>query len=71
MNHISQTDPDELPAEIDFSGLAPDWEQTRRRREAALQHLVRLDPDLIEFFKTEQAVNEALRQVMQDRQTAA
>lgn len=72
MNHTSQIeDFDELPEEIDFSDLQPDWEQTKRRREAALAHLVRLEPDLIEFFKTPEAINEALRQVMQDRQRAA
>lgn len=60
---------DDTPEEIDFSkvklirrGLPPSH---------PLAGAVRLDPDILEFFKTPEAVNEALRRVMQEMQDAA
>jgi hypothetical protein len=60
---------DDAPEEIDFSkvklvrrGLPPSH---------PLAGAVRLDPDILEFFKTPEAVNEALRRVMREMQGAA
>lgn len=62
---------DDLPAEIDFTNLKPDWAQTEKRRAIARANLVKLDPELIAFFKTPEAINEALRRVMREMQNAA
>lgn len=60
---------DDAPDEIDFSkvkvirrGLPPSH---------PLAGTVRLDPDILEFFKTPEAINEALRRVMHDSQDTA
>lgn len=60
---------DDAPEEIDFSkvklirrGLPPSH---------PLAGAVRLDPDVLEFFKTPEAVNEALRRLMREMQNAA
>lgn len=62
---------DDGPAEIDFSQAKIDWERTRRFRAQAATKLVRLDPDIIQFFKTPESINEALRRVMSEMKDAA
>jgi hypothetical protein len=52
---------DDLPSEIDFSKV-----EFIRRGPKRKVVLVRLDPDLADFFKTTEAVNEALRRVMHE-----
>jgi len=61
---------DDLPDELDFDSLKPDVERTRRFRAQAVARQL-LDPDVLEFFKTPDAINAALRQVMNERQQAA
>lgn len=62
---------DDLPAELDLEAMQMDVERTRRfRRMAAARHL-QLDPEIVEFFKTPEAINEALREVMEERLRAA
>jgi len=57
---------DDAPAEIDFSTVT-----LVRRGFHPFMHTVTLAPDVAEFFKTPEAVNEALRQVMREMQDAA
>jgi uncharacterized protein (DUF4415 family) len=45
-------DDDPLDHEIDFSKVKIDVEHTRRMKERALAGQVRIDSDLLEFFKT-------------------
>lgn len=61
---------DDLPDELDFSTLKPDVERTRRFRAQAVARQL-LDADVLEFFKTPDAINAALRQVMNERRQAA
>lgn len=61
---------DDAPAEIDFTQIKIDWERTRRFRAQAAAKPVRLDPDIIQFFKTSEAINEALRRVMSEMKDA-
>jgi uncharacterized protein (DUF4415 family) len=58
---------DDIEPEYDLEKMEIDRERTRKYRELALRNLVRLDPDVAEFFKTPEEVNEALRQVMRER----
>jgi uncharacterized protein (DUF4415 family) len=58
---------DDIEPEYDLEKMGIDRERTRKYRELALRNLVRLDPDVAEFFKTPEEVNEALRQVMRER----
>jgi hypothetical protein len=57
---------DDLPAEIDFSKV-----EFIRRGPKCDAVFVRLDPDLADFFKTSEAVNEALRRMMREMQDGA
>jgi hypothetical protein len=43
-------------------------EEGREYRGMLYRRFVELDPDIAEFFKTSQAVNEALRRVMREMQ---
>jgi len=61
---------DDLPAEIDLSKMKPDIERTRKYRALAVARQL-LEPDIMEFFKTPEAINEALREVMNERKRAA
>jgi predicted RNase H-like HicB family nuclease len=47
--------------------MEADLERTLRFRERVLKHLVRLDPDVAEVFKSPEEVNEALRRVMREQ----
>ncbi len=58
---------DDIEPEYDLEKMEVDIERTRKYRELALRNLVRLDPDVAEFFKTPEEVNEALREVMRER----
>lgn len=62
---------DDLPAELDLESLKPDVERTRRFRALAAARGLRLDPDVVEFFKTPEAINDALRRVMNEMRNAA
>lgn len=61
---------DELPEELDFTAITPDMERTRRFRIQAVARQL-LDADVLEFFKTPEAINAALRQVMSEQRKAA
>jgi hypothetical protein len=54
---------DDLPPEIDFSKV--EFIRPGPKRDAVF---VRLDPDLSDFFKTSDTINETLRRVMREMQ---
>lgn len=58
---------DDLPAELDLGAMKVDEEQTRRFRALAAVRQLHLDPEVVEFFKTPEAINEALREMMNQR----
>lgn len=58
---------DDLPAELDLETMKVDEARTRRFRTLAAARQLQLDPDVVEFFKTPEAINEALREVMNQR----
>jgi uncharacterized protein (DUF4415 family) len=60
---------DELPTELDIANMKPDVGRTERLRTYARMRQIQLDPDLVEFFKTSEAINEALRRVMREMQS--
>jgi hypothetical protein len=60
---------DDLPAELDFTNLKPDWEQTQKRRAMARARLIQLDADLAALFPDSLAVNAALRELLTRRQS--
>ncbi|MFN0121447.1 MAG: hypothetical protein ACKV2V_13190 [Blastocatellia bacterium] len=62
---------DDLPPEVDLAGLECDKEREQRFRAQARGVVLRLAPDLAEFYKTPEAAVETLRRVMNERQEAA
>ncbi|MGH9837778.1 MAG: hypothetical protein ACREEM_03235 [Blastocatellia bacterium] len=60
---------DELPAELDFTNLKPDWAQTEKRRALARARMIQLDADLAAIFPDSLAVNAALRELLARRQS--
>jgi len=60
---------DNGPDEIDFSKARV----VRRGLPSShpMANTVRVEPDILEFFKTPETINEALREVMNERQRAA
>lgn len=60
---------DDLPAELDFTRLKPDWERTERQRALARARLIQLDADLLAFFPDSFTVNQALRELLTRRQS--
>ena len=62
---------DDLPGELDLEAMKVDVERTGRLRAQAAARQLQLDPDVIEFFKTPKAINEALRKVMNEQRRAA
>jgi hypothetical protein len=64
---------DDIEPEYDLDQMEVDIERTRKFRAAALTRLraVTLDPDIFAFFKTPEAVNEALRRVMNEMRGGA
>ncbi len=59
---------DDLPAELDFTKLKPDWERTEKQRALARARLIQLDSDLLTAFPDSFAVNQALRELLARRQ---
>jgi hypothetical protein len=62
---------DDIGPEYDLANMKLDIERTEKYRALARARMIRLDPDIVAFFKTPEAINEALRRVMQERQPAA
>ncbi|MFN0107827.1 MAG: hypothetical protein ACKVZH_03165 [Blastocatellia bacterium] len=60
---------DDLPAELDFTKLKPDWERTERQRALARARVIQLDADLLASFPDSSAVNQALRELLVRRQS--
>lgn len=60
---------DDLPAELDFTKLKPDWERTERQRALARARIIQLDADLLASFPDSFAVNQALRELLARRQS--
>jgi len=60
---------DDLPPQLDFTNLKPDWEQTEKRRAVARARVIQLDPDLAAIFGDSLAVNQALRELLARRQS--
>jgi hypothetical protein len=52
---------DDIAPEYDLANMKVDVGRTNRFRAHAHVRMVQLDPDIIEFFQTPEAVNEALR----------
>ena len=61
---------DDIASDYDLSKLPRAIEQERRFRAQARAHLIRLAPDVAEVFPTSEAVNEALRQLIQEKKAA-
>jgi hypothetical protein len=62
----------DVEPEYDFAAIREEAKRQAREYPGILSGmLVRLDPELSAFFKTPEAVTEALRQVMTERQGAA
>jgi hypothetical protein len=55
---------DDVAPEYDVAHMKVDIERTKRFRAHARARMIEIDPDIIEFFKTPEAVNEALRALM-------
>ena len=65
-------DPTDVEPEYDLPTIREQARREGREYRGILSgHLVKLAPDVAEFFKTAEAVNEALRRVMQQMQDAA
>jgi hypothetical protein len=65
-------DPTDVEREYDLPAIREQARREGREYRGILSgHLVKLAPDVAEFFKTAKAVNEALRRVMQEMQDAA
>ncbi len=63
---------DELPAELDIDAIRTETKRQGREYRGRFSGTgVRVEPELIEFFKTPEAINEALRRVMAEQQKAA
>lgn len=63
---------DDVEPEYDFAVLKARAKELGREYRGVLSGmLVRLDPELSAFFQTPEAVNEALRRVMREMQSAA
>lgn len=52
------------PEEMAFEPLA-DYSHLKFRRRKGVRNLVELDPDIAEFYKSSDAVNNALRKLME------
>jgi len=52
---------DDIAPEYDLANMKVDVERTMRFRAYARSRMIEIDPDIIEFFKTPEAVNDALR----------
>ena len=57
------------PQEMAFEPL-PDYSHLKFKRRKGLRNLVELDPDLAAFYRSSDAVNNALRKVMEALPTA-
>jgi hypothetical protein len=55
---------DDIAPEYDLENMQIDVEQTEKLRAYARSQKIKIDSDLLEFFKTPEAVNEALRGLM-------
>lgn len=63
---------DDLPAEIDLDQLRAEARRQGREYKGKFAGKgVRVAPEIMEFFKTPEAINEVLREVMNERQRAA
>ena len=63
---------DDLPAELDIEAIRAEAKHQGREYKGKFSGQgVRVSPEILEFFKTPEAINEALRQVMTERQKAA
>jgi uncharacterized protein (DUF4415 family) len=59
---------DDVAPEYDLENMEIDWAQTNKMRQLARAVAIELDPELVDFFKTSEAINEALRRVMREMQ---
>ena len=63
---------DELPAELDIEAIRAEAKrQGREYRGRFAGAGVRVEPEIIEFFKTPEVINDVLRRVMAEQQKAA
>ena len=61
---------DDVELEYDFSKMRRATEQEQRFRAQAKRRLISLAPDVSEVFTTSEAVNEALRQIIEEKKAA-
>lgn len=61
---------DDVEPEYDFSKMRRATEQEQRFRAQAKRRLISLAPDVSEVFTTSEAVNEALRQIIEEKKAA-
>ena len=61
---------DDVELEYDFSKMRRATEQEQRFRAQAKRRLISLAPDVSEVFTSSEAVNEALRQIIQEKKAA-
>jgi uncharacterized protein (DUF4415 family) len=57
--------------EYDLATMKPAEELQARFRAQATRRAVQVDADVLEFFKNPQAINEALRHLMEERRKVA
>ncbi|HQR34163.1 MAG TPA: hypothetical protein PLK30_15605 [Blastocatellia bacterium] len=63
---------DELPAELDIDAIRAEAKRQGREYRGRFSGTgVRVEPEIIEFFKTPEAINEALRKLMTEKKKAA
>lgn len=62
---------DELPAELDIDLIRAEAKRLGREYRGRFSGAaVRVEPEIIQFFKTPEAINKALRQIMVEQQKA-
>lgn len=60
---------DELPAELDIDAVRAEAKRLGREYQGRFSGVgVRVEPEIIQFFKTPEAINQALRRVMAEQQ---
>lgn len=63
---------DELPAELDIDAIRAEAKRQGREYRGQFSGVgIRVEPEIVAFFKTPEAINAALRQVMSEQRKAA
>lgn len=63
---------DDLPAELDIEAIRAEAKRQGREYRGRFAGIgIRVEPEIIEFFKTPERINEELRRIMAEQQKAA